>query len=128
MSRGDEGAVIECDCAPLSDQLAYTYWAPAVPACDVVITAMVWLDPKVHSNARGALQEAPSTEGANPAGLVVFVVIAPPPPPCCGPRLFEGVWRVVIAILGEKHSEPLESKRSERLAGTEAGGRRLSSK
>ena len=37
----DAGATIECDCAPPSDQLKYTYCVPTPPACGDVATAIV---------------------------------------------------------------------------------------
>ena len=44
----EAGTVMECGCAPESDQLAYTYWVPAGPACVVEVTPIVWFDPAVH--------------------------------------------------------------------------------
>jgi hypothetical protein len=71
----EEGTVIVWDCAPLSDQLAYTYWVPVPPACGVVVTATVWFDPGIHCSLHGAVQPLPSTLNANPGGDEVTVIV-----------------------------------------------------
>ena len=75
------GPLTEWDCAPASDQLAYTYCVPVGPACGDVTTAMVWLVPGVQETLQGAVQLLPSTDSASPLGTLVTVIATGPEPP-----------------------------------------------
>ena len=69
----------EWDCAPASDQLAYTYCVPVGPACGDVTTAMVWLVPGVQETLQGAVQLLPSTDSDKPLGELVTVIVTAVP-------------------------------------------------
>ena len=71
----DDGTVMLCEIAPLSDQLLQTYCTPA-PVCGELV-AMVCEEPAVQFSTSGAATAGPpSAETRRLAGLVVIVICA----------------------------------------------------
>src|SRR5260370_882794 len=83
----DEGAVIECDCAPPSDQLENMYWVPVAPGWGDDVTAIVWFEPGVHWKEQGAVHAVPSTVNDNPAGALAMLIAVELPVVSAAPTL-----------------------------------------
>ena len=105
----EDGTVMVCDMAPVSDQLLHTYCTPGEPACGEVV-AMVCDEPIFQVSTSGATTGVPpSAETMRLAGLVVIVICtveaAKFPVTVAGAL---GMWKLVVAEVVESKVPPVD--------------------
>ena len=99
----DDGTVMACEIAPLSDQLLQMYCTPGGPVCGELV-AMVCVEPTSQVSTNGAaVGEPPSTETRRLAGLVVTVIceVATKFPVTDVAAL--GMWKLVLTLVVESN-------------------------